>query len=74
MGVNIRELFSLFEDFVDIIGKQMRDFQDVYEMTENFGELPGQIWWFCDFHMLYKGPKFVLISLLCLDMEPNLSH
>ncbi|KAF5895199.1 brain-specific angiogenesis inhibitor 1-like, partial [Clarias magur] len=36
MGVNIRELFGLLEDFIDIIGKQMRDFQDIYEMTENF--------------------------------------
>ncbi|KAK2834186.1 hypothetical protein Q7C36_014887 [Tachysurus vachellii] len=36
MGVNIRELFGLIEDFVDIVGKQMRDFQDIYEMTENF--------------------------------------
>lgn len=46
MGVNIRELFSLIEEFIDIIGKQMRDFQDIYEITENFGELAGQTWWF----------------------------
>ncbi|XP_062844144.1 adhesion G protein-coupled receptor B1-like [Trichomycterus rosablanca] len=36
MGVNIKELFSLIEDFIDVIGKHMRDFQDHYEMTENF--------------------------------------
>lgn len=42
MGVNIRELFNLIEEFIDIIGKQMRDFQDIYEMTENFGKLSGK--------------------------------
>uniref|UniRef100_A0A4W4FL01 Adhesion G protein-coupled receptor B1b n=1 Tax=Electrophorus electricus TaxID=8005 RepID=A0A4W4FL01_ELEEL len=36
MGANIKEFFSLIEDFIDMIGKQMRDFQDIYEVTENF--------------------------------------
>ncbi|KAA0709864.1 Adhesion G protein-coupled receptor B1 [Triplophysa tibetana] len=35
MGANIRELFSLVENFIDMIGLQMRDFQDIYEVTEN---------------------------------------
>ncbi|XP_030644858.1 adhesion G protein-coupled receptor B1-like [Chanos chanos] len=36
MGGNVKEFFSLVEDFIDMIGKQMRDFQDIYEVTENF--------------------------------------
>lgn len=47
MGVNIRELFNLIEEFIDIIGKQMRDFQDIYEMTENFGKLSGKLDFTC---------------------------
>uniref|UniRef100_A0AAR2JE39 Adhesion G protein-coupled receptor B1b n=1 Tax=Pygocentrus nattereri TaxID=42514 RepID=A0AAR2JE39_PYGNA len=31
----VSEFFSLIEDFIDMIGKQMRDFQDIYEVTEN---------------------------------------
>lgn len=38
MGANIREFFSLIENFIDMIGRQMRDFQDIYEVTENLGE------------------------------------
>ncbi|XP_051526701.1 adhesion G protein-coupled receptor B1-like [Myxocyprinus asiaticus] len=35
MGANIREFFRLVENFIDMIGQQMRDFQDIYEVTEN---------------------------------------
>ncbi|XP_068426648.1 adhesion G protein-coupled receptor B1 isoform X6 [Clinocottus analis] len=32
---NIKELFRLLEDFVDVIGLRMKDFQDMYEVTDN---------------------------------------
>uniref|UniRef100_A0A8C1LHD0 Adhesion G protein-coupled receptor B1b n=1 Tax=Cyprinus carpio TaxID=7962 RepID=A0A8C1LHD0_CYPCA len=35
MGANIKEFFSLIESFIDMIGRQMRDFQDIYEVTDN---------------------------------------
>uniref|UniRef100_A0A673KMJ6 Brain-specific angiogenesis inhibitor 1-like n=1 Tax=Sinocyclocheilus rhinocerous TaxID=307959 RepID=A0A673KMJ6_9TELE len=35
MGANIKEFFSLIESFIDMIGRQMRDFQDIYEITDN---------------------------------------
>ncbi|XP_035650839.1 adhesion G protein-coupled receptor B1-like [Oncorhynchus keta] len=35
MGTNIKEFLQLVEDFVDMIGMQMKDFQDIYEVTEN---------------------------------------
>ncbi|XP_061117851.1 adhesion G protein-coupled receptor B1 [Conger conger] len=35
LGPNIKELFRLVEDFVDVIGFRMKDFQDAYEVTEN---------------------------------------
>ncbi|KAG9342703.1 hypothetical protein JZ751_015565, partial [Albula glossodonta] len=35
LGPNIKELFRLIEDFVDVIGFRMKDFQDTYEVTEN---------------------------------------
>uniref|UniRef100_A0A3Q4AIE2 Uncharacterized protein n=1 Tax=Mola mola TaxID=94237 RepID=A0A3Q4AIE2_MOLML len=35
MGPNIKELFHLVEDFVDAIGLRMKDFQDMYEVTNN---------------------------------------
>uniref|UniRef100_A0A8C2ANS3 Adhesion G protein-coupled receptor B1b n=1 Tax=Cyprinus carpio TaxID=7962 RepID=A0A8C2ANS3_CYPCA len=35
MGANIKEFFSLIENFIDMIGRQMRDFQDIYEITDN---------------------------------------
>uniref|UniRef100_A0A672LZB5 Adhesion G protein-coupled receptor B1 n=1 Tax=Sinocyclocheilus grahami TaxID=75366 RepID=A0A672LZB5_SINGR len=38
MGANIKEFFSLIESFIDMIGRQMRDFQDIYEITDNLGE------------------------------------
>lgn len=38
MGTNIKEFLQLVEDFVDMIGMQMKDFQDIYEVTENLGE------------------------------------
>ena len=38
LGPNIRELFRLVEDFVDVIGLRMKDFQDMYEVTDNLGE------------------------------------
>ncbi|XP_067281519.1 adhesion G protein-coupled receptor B1-like [Pseudorasbora parva] len=35
MGASVKEFFSLVENFIDMIGRQMRDFQDIYEVTEN---------------------------------------
>uniref|UniRef100_A0A8C2WWG9 Adhesion G protein-coupled receptor B1 n=1 Tax=Cyclopterus lumpus TaxID=8103 RepID=A0A8C2WWG9_CYCLU len=35
LGPNIKELFRLLEDFVDVIGLRMKDFQDMYEVTDN---------------------------------------
>ncbi|XP_018612435.2 adhesion G protein-coupled receptor B1 [Scleropages formosus] len=35
LGPNIKELFRLVEDFVDVIGLRMNDLQDTYEVTEN---------------------------------------
>ncbi|KAM6967523.1 adhesion G protein-coupled receptor B1 [Aplochiton taeniatus] len=35
LGPNIKELFRLVEDFVDVIGLRMKDFQDIYEVTDN---------------------------------------
>lgn len=39
MGANIKEFLRLVEDFVNMIGMQMSGFQDIYEVTENLGEL-----------------------------------
>lgn len=38
LGPNIKELFRLVEDFVDVIGLRMKDFQDMYEVTDNLGQ------------------------------------
>ncbi|CAG6016112.1 unnamed protein product [Menidia menidia] len=35
LGPNIKELFRLVEDFVDVIRLRMKDFQDIYEVTDN---------------------------------------
>ncbi|XP_013879626.1 brain-specific angiogenesis inhibitor 1 isoform X3 [Austrofundulus limnaeus] len=35
LGPNIKELFRLMEDFVDVIGLRMKGFQDMYEVTDN---------------------------------------
>ncbi|CAB1321170.1 unnamed protein product [Coregonus sp. 'balchen'] len=35
MGANVKEFLQLVENFVDMIGMQMKDFQDIYEVTEN---------------------------------------
>ncbi|XP_039507931.1 adhesion G protein-coupled receptor B1 isoform X1 [Pimephales promelas] len=35
LGPNIKELFRLVEDFVDVISLRMKDFQDTYEVTDN---------------------------------------
>nr|XP_060631930.1 adhesion G protein-coupled receptor B1-like isoform X3 [Anolis sagrei ordinatus] len=35
MGPNAKELFRLVEDFIDVIGFRMKDFQDSYQVTEN---------------------------------------
>nr|XP_057908756.1 adhesion G protein-coupled receptor B1 isoform X3 [Doryrhamphus excisus] len=35
LGPNVKELFRLIEDFVDVIGLRMKDFQDMYEVTDN---------------------------------------
>ncbi|XP_035284707.1 adhesion G protein-coupled receptor B1-like isoform X1 [Anguilla anguilla] len=35
MGPNIKELFQLIEDFVEVIGLQMKEFLNIYEVTEN---------------------------------------
>jgi len=41
MGASIKEFLRLVEDFVNMIGAQMSGFQDIYEVTENLGELPS---------------------------------
>lgn len=38
LGPNIKQLFRLVEDFVDVIGLRMKAFQDMYEVTDNLGE------------------------------------
>ena len=38
MGASTKEFFRLVEEFVDLIGTQMKGFQDIYEVTENLGE------------------------------------
>lgn len=38
LGPNIKELFRLVEDFVDVISLRMKDFQDTYEVTDNLGQ------------------------------------
>ncbi|KAK0141534.1 Adhesion G protein-coupled receptor B1 [Merluccius polli] len=35
LGPNIKELFRLIEDFVDVIGLRMKDSQNMYEVTDN---------------------------------------
>ncbi|XP_066547126.1 adhesion G protein-coupled receptor B1 isoform X2 [Amia ocellicauda] len=35
MGPNVKELFRLVEDFIDVIGFRMKDFRDSYQVTEN---------------------------------------
>ncbi|XP_056142961.1 adhesion G protein-coupled receptor B1 [Lampris incognitus] len=35
LGPNVKELFRLVEDFVDVIGLRMKDFKDMYEVTDN---------------------------------------
>ncbi|KAL0984957.1 hypothetical protein UPYG_G00151050 [Umbra pygmaea] len=35
LGPNIKELFRLVEDFVDVYGLRMKDFQDMVEVTDN---------------------------------------
>lgn len=38
LGPNIKELFRLMDDFVDVIGLRMKEFQDMYEDTDNLGQ------------------------------------
>uniref|UniRef100_A0A673IVY5 Brain-specific angiogenesis inhibitor 1-like n=1 Tax=Sinocyclocheilus rhinocerous TaxID=307959 RepID=A0A673IVY5_9TELE len=35
LGPNVKELFRLVEDFLDVISLRMKDFQDTYEVTDN---------------------------------------
>ncbi|XP_060725777.1 adhesion G protein-coupled receptor B1 isoform X1 [Tachysurus vachellii] len=35
LGPNVKEVFRLVEDFVDVISLRMKDFQDNYEVTDN---------------------------------------
>ncbi|XP_057195390.1 adhesion G protein-coupled receptor B1 isoform X9 [Triplophysa rosa] len=35
LGPNVKELFRLVEDFVEVISLRMKDFQDTYEVTDN---------------------------------------
>ncbi|XP_066538805.1 adhesion G protein-coupled receptor B1 isoform X1 [Hoplias malabaricus] len=35
LGPNVKELFRLVEDLVDVISLRMKDFQDTYEVTDN---------------------------------------
>jgi len=39
MGATIKQFLRMVEDFVNIIGMQMSGFQEIYEVTENLGEL-----------------------------------
>lgn len=43
LGPNIKELFRLVEDFLDVIGLRMKEFQDMYEVTDNLGQLCLQL-------------------------------
>lgn len=38
LGPNIKELFRLVEDFVDVIGLRMKDIQDMCEVSDNLGQ------------------------------------
>ena len=57
LGPNIKELFRLIEDFVDVIGLRMKDFQDMYEVTENLGGLSA-------YHSIYYY-YYIIIRLPC---------
>ncbi|XP_075437688.1 adhesion G protein-coupled receptor B1 isoform X8 [Ascaphus truei] len=35
MGLNIKELFKLVEDFIEVIGFRMKDFRDSYQVADN---------------------------------------
>ncbi|KAJ8005411.1 hypothetical protein DPEC_G00146370 [Dallia pectoralis] len=35
LGPNVKELFQLVEDFLDVYGLRMKDFQDMVEVTDN---------------------------------------
>ncbi|KAM4029271.1 adhesion G protein-coupled receptor B1 isoform 5-T5 [Anomaloglossus baeobatrachus] len=35
MGLSIKDLFRLVEDFIDVIGFRMKDFKDSYQVTDN---------------------------------------
>lgn len=60
LGPNVKELFRLVEDFVDVIGLRMKDFQDMYEVTDNLGQ-----------PYLHPGD---LYSYLCLSKQIVLSQ
>lgn len=59
LGPNIKELFRLVEDFVDVIGLRMKEFQDMYEVTDNLGQ-----------PCLHQGD---LYNYLCLSKQMFLS-
>ncbi|XP_072266667.1 adhesion G protein-coupled receptor B1 isoform X1 [Pyxicephalus adspersus] len=35
IGVSVKDLFRLVEDFIDVIGFRMKDFKDSYQVTDN---------------------------------------
>ncbi|XP_072007183.1 adhesion G protein-coupled receptor B1 isoform X2 [Engystomops pustulosus] len=35
MGLSLKDLFRLVEDFIDVIGFRMKDFKDSYQVTDN---------------------------------------
>ncbi|KAM8967734.1 adhesion G protein-coupled receptor B1 isoform 2-T2 [Pelodytes ibericus] len=35
MGLNVKDLFKLVEDFIEVIGFRMKDFKDSYQVTDN---------------------------------------
>ncbi|XP_069813120.1 adhesion G protein-coupled receptor B1 isoform X2 [Dendropsophus ebraccatus] len=35
MGLSVKDLFRLVEDFIDVIGFRMKDFKDSYQVTDN---------------------------------------
>ncbi|KAM4688027.1 adhesion G protein-coupled receptor B1 isoform 1-T1 [Discoglossus pictus] len=35
MGLNLKDLFKLVEDFIEVIGFRMKDFKETYQVTDN---------------------------------------
>lgn len=59
LGPNVKELFRLVEDFVEVISLRMKDFQDTYEVTDNLGQ-----WRFVSMHSVKSAIQLKWISTL----------